>query len=459
MGTAGLLLVVLFCGFIGYHLHRAIRASRPRICLASIGLAYGLLAVVLHSFTDFGQHLPAIAALSALACGVVINLSRLATFEPASKRHKKRLEPDPPPAAVPAPRFGWAARPAMVALSLLLVLGTGWTAQMLNRTRISAAHADRAVDLAAELQEDGQKSNPGQWNQVLAEAAAARDLVPDGVNYRYALNCYRWQMISSQARAAGVSRWDPSSLESVRQIVSDLHAARALCPTYGPNLAVAGQLELTILGEPGIGNAHIQAGYALAPANPSVCFAAAMADAQGKHWDAATAKFRRTLELDPSMFQQITGELINRYHRADLAIAIAQGKAEWLLSLASNLRQQPLPGVDPSSYTKPLADALLDLKARGVPDDAPPWILHQMSEVCEEQHDLSAAIDYERRAVNLEYGTVWFHLRLATLLDKEGKTMQAVDQARICLRLEPQLAPARQMLGELALRPDFIPTE
>src|SRR5205085_8386953 len=77
-GALGLAIVLAFAGIVWFHFSRAARARRPRIVVACFGLAYGLLAVMVHSVSDFGQHLPAIAGLSAVTCGLMISLSRLA---------------------------------------------------------------------------------------------------------------------------------------------------------------------------------------------------------------------------------------------------------------------------------------------------------------------------------------------------------------------------------------------
>lgn len=460
MGTIGLVLVALFCGTIWFHFSRAIRTTRPRVCLAAVGLGYSLLAVSLQSFTDFGQHLPAVAALTALTCGLLINLSKLAWTHRSAKHWERAIARGEDPPAVMADRFGWVPAPAMGLIAVLLVGGMAWTLQTANRARLAAEHWDRADAIAADLEEANWKAAPDQYLRLLSEASAASELAPDDVKYRYDLNCERWRAVLADATdAAGQVTWTPSRMQFVRRIVAEFHASRLLCPMYGPPLAMAGQLELEVLGDVNRGDADIQAAYALAPAHPTVCHATAIADALGGRWDEALVKYRRTLVLNPSIFQTVMAELVTQFHRPDLAIAVAKDKPEWLVSLALQFRQTPPPGVNPMAYAGVMESALRDLKARGLPDDAPSWELNEMSAVCERENDLVGATDYERRAIILEYGNVYFHLRLAQLWEQEGKTMEAVDEARICLRLQPQLQPARQMLGELALRPDFIPSE
>ena len=73
-GWIGLALILSFVAIIWWHWLRALRSDSRTTAVAAIGLGYGLLAVMLHSLSDFGQHLPANACLSAITCGLLINL-------------------------------------------------------------------------------------------------------------------------------------------------------------------------------------------------------------------------------------------------------------------------------------------------------------------------------------------------------------------------------------------------
>ena len=69
---------IAFIALVYHALARGIRASREpsSVALAALpGLAMGLVAVTLHSATDFGQHVPAVAFLTAISSALIVVLS------------------------------------------------------------------------------------------------------------------------------------------------------------------------------------------------------------------------------------------------------------------------------------------------------------------------------------------------------------------------------------------------
>lgn len=75
-GVVGLVIVVAFMAMIGRHFIANIRSTFP-LAASAYGLGFGLIAAAVHSFTDFGQHFPAIGGLSAVLCGLLVSLSRM----------------------------------------------------------------------------------------------------------------------------------------------------------------------------------------------------------------------------------------------------------------------------------------------------------------------------------------------------------------------------------------------
>ena len=71
-GIAGLLVVLAFAALVWWRFVAALRAGK----IVAIGLGYGLFAVMIQSLSDYGQHLPSIACLSAAICGLILNLGR-----------------------------------------------------------------------------------------------------------------------------------------------------------------------------------------------------------------------------------------------------------------------------------------------------------------------------------------------------------------------------------------------
>jgi hypothetical protein len=63
----------------------------------ALGLGFGVVAILVHSAADFGQHVPAVAALTAVSCALLINLAHATArrrdavgYEPAAARVPRR---------------------------------------------------------------------------------------------------------------------------------------------------------------------------------------------------------------------------------------------------------------------------------------------------------------------------------------------------------------------------------
>src|SRR5205814_1811829 len=77
MGLAGAVLVGLFLAGISFTILRLALRGRSSISNAVYGLALGLIAVTIHSATDFGQRLPANFFITATFCGLIVAIARL----------------------------------------------------------------------------------------------------------------------------------------------------------------------------------------------------------------------------------------------------------------------------------------------------------------------------------------------------------------------------------------------
>ncbi len=66
--------------------------------------------------------------------------------------------------------------------------------------------------------------------------------------------------------------------------------------------------------------------------------------------------------------------------------------------------------------------------------------------------DFQAAITYYRRALNLNYEQVGWRMALARALAETGQVDQAIHEARICLRLRPQLQAARKLIEDMSVQ-------
>src|SRR3972149_1672130 len=229
-----------------------IRGARLSIRTASYGLGFGLLAVLIHSFSDFGQHLPANAVLSAVSCALLLALAR-----------QDKRTPQSPDAGSQSRRR--VLNGAILAGALAVCL---WALIGADNARVAEAHWRNVKDAANRLAEREWRGTPEEYEYLISEATAACDRQRCDAKYRYWLNVYRWHSIESAADPnIGQAGIPEESMPAVRSIVSGLHEARLLCATYGPVCSMVGQIEKFVLYNDG-GAENIRRGFRLSPCDP-----------------------------------------------------------------------------------------------------------------------------------------------------------------------------------------------
>jgi O-antigen ligase len=448
-GALGLALVLAFVAMVWFHFARAARAHRPRVAVAAFGLGYALLAVMVQSVTDFGQHIPAVAGLSAVTCGLIISLSRLARHAKvaeAAAEEEARKAPDAPPPAVAVVR----PTPRRFAVPFAVAAMMAWAVVGADESRRADEGAREAERVAAYLADNGWQGGDEDYTRLLENASSASEIEPDRVEHRYWLNTYRWRSLSRERDPnTGDLLVTADTLDFTRRIVNELQAARPLCPTYGPLVSLAGQLELFVLEEPA-GLARIRTGYRLAPNHPDVVFSAAMADASAGEFDPAVDKFKRACRLSPPLLAEAVDQFENQFDRPDLALAVARDGDDPTVLLLFSQRlakknQLQLAGEARAAGIRTLVERCA--RVRPVPQD-----LAALAGIYRDEKNPEGAIELYRRALALEYGQVEWRLSLARVLADVGRSTEALREAEICLRQRPGDPDAQRLVGELTLR-------
>jgi hypothetical protein len=451
-GIVGGALVVAFVAGIGSCFVRLVRRSRKGIYLVAYGVGFGLIAVVLHSFTDFGQHVPAVAALSAISCAVIVNLARLRDEERVEKAEAEGREVTIQPPGLVA---GLVRRACLLAVAAGLI----WATIGSYQTAVAAWHWGHAEDISGELSANNWQGSDEQFRSMLAEASLAAATVPGNANYRFDLNGMRWNAITRQSDQPGNGTLDLSQqqLGFAERIVDDLKVTRTLCPTFAPPCALEGQIEFFVLGQPA-GADRIREACRLYPNHSQIAFEGGVVDVDQQRWDESLRQFNHCLDVDPGLFGDIASLYIDQAGRPDLAATLARQRNSVgdILDVISRLAGRPAAAQDEATQ-RSIAEAADTLIHQRLPEDAPAWQLRALADLCIQRGDVPTGTDYLRRAIAKDYGQVGWHLRLAQLLDQQGKTMDAVDEARICLRLQPGMEEARRMLADLSVRPGFVP--
>ncbi len=435
-GLMGLASLVIFAIFVCIYYIRNIRNSFLPVCSAAYGLGFGLLAILIHSLSDFGQHLPSNAFLSAIFCALLLILTRMGS---ESNSTAKTAEPFP------------GSRYVRIAL-LICVAGIFlWALFGANNTRLAEAHWKKALTIEQGLMEENWQANNEKYASLISSAAAAADYQPDNVKYRHWLNVYRWESMSRTVDPnTGEVIIPEQALEFVHRIVDELHKARLLCPTYGATYCVVGQLERFTLNNPK-GAEYIRKGFQLAPCDPTACFVAGLLDVEEQKIDASFDKFSRAVELDGRFFQSVADIYINHINRPDLAVALA-GEDIGRLSYVANAITDTREHAQIVEQARAQIVELLRKKCSG--PDVTASALASLANVFRKEHDNEAAIEHYRRALYLEYGQVRWRYALAKLYAETDRIPEAIHEARICLRLSPQFKAAETLIEELSVLPD-----
>ena len=432
-GGIGFGLTLLFMGIIAAAYFRCVWKPKRSIHLAAYGLGFGLLAILIHSLSDFGQHVPANACLTATCCGLLVSLSRIRRSTGAAPP-RARLNPIP-----------WIGRPLRVAGAVLVA--AVFVLPLLGAHRASREEEPwhQARRLRNQIARTGwDKASDADYIAVLKPASQAAAIEPDDVTVQYWLNDIRWHSISRVK--SGPLLMSAQGIGFTSRIVNELHHARPLCPTYAPLYSLAGELEYFVLHQPQ-GAGHIREGYRLDPNYPTTCFALAELEADQGHWAESEAAARRTLVLGPGLLSDLLTLYVSR-GRSDLAYALVEKNGLGLFTLADLLGSGQK---DEALAAKCRSEATAMLLIEAGKPDASPTVLAQAAEIYAARDNNEAAIDCYGRALAGDFGQVGWRFRLAQLLEKSGRTDEAIRQARICLRFRPQMKEAEDLVETAGL--------
>jgi len=435
-GLVGLTILVVFAIIVWVSYVRNVTTGSVPIRSAAYGLGFGLVAIMVHSLSDFGQHLPANAFLSAVSCALLLALARMGRETDADSSNVDK--------AYQRPRILWAG----AALCMLAVWA--WALLGANNARLAEAHWKRALAAEQTIAGKDWQGRDEEYIDLISHAAAAADYQPDDVKYLHWLNVYRWRSLSRVTDPnTGAVVIPEQAMQFVHRIVDQLNKARLLCPTYGATYCVLGQLEKFILDDPN-GAERIRKGFRLAPCDPTACFMAGLLDIEQQQIDASFEKFTRAVQLNGGLFREVASLYINHAERPDLALAIA-GNDTGRLSQVANILADTQEHKDIVEQTRQKVIDLL--KARCQQPDAPASALASLANVYRRENDNDQAIECYRRALTLDYGQVNWRFTLARLLADEGHLPEAIHEARICLRLRPQFKAAEKLIADLSVRP------
>lgn len=428
-GVAGGLLAGAFLAIVMAAFFRAVWSPRRPAQFAAFGLGFGLVAILIHSFSDFGQHVPANATLTAIFCALLINTA--ATVRPA--------------VPVPAMATSWLTPVVRGGVLATFVLAAGWIMWRAETFRRAEAASTQAKALAVPLEQLGWAGDDEQYRQLLTAAATAADTEPTNVAYRHWLTAYRWQAVSRDAVDPDTRQltFYPETIAFARQLVDDFDAVRALCPTFGPPLCVAGQIRSQVLGDPA-GDEQVRTAFRLAPYDRTVCYMNGVLATRRQDWETARVALDRYVTLGGPRWQVVDIYLLAR--RPDLAYAAAAGDRANLQRLGAGLASGwP---AEAALAARCAADVERLLIEESEKDGANPQLWAERGRLENSRGRPAEAAVWLQKAVDSDYGRVDWRMTLARTLGDAGKRDEAVRHLRICLRLRPNLQEAEALIAQ-----------
>lgn len=430
-GLAGFIIMLIFALIIVANFIKAVRNKNTPVCIAVYGLGFGLIAILIHSVADFGQHLPANAMLSTIFCALIIILGK----------SSNGLQ------TIPTVRPG---KVILLTLSIVLMFVYGWALVGADKARIGEKWWRQALKTEKKMRTDNQTNADVDFEKLISCASKAAQAVPDNIEYQYWLNVWKWRRAVRKTDAQ-TGELTNKAMQQVVNIADELKKARAICPTFGPVYCLLGQLQEFVLLEPA-GEDNIKKGFKLEPNDELTQFAAGCLDVRNGQLDDSFEKFSKSIGLGGNFFNEIVRIYIEQEKRPDLAIKIAADDTKRLKSVADIL----LHNNDFAGEAETAKLKLIELaEQKALNNTADIEELNLLGEYFYKKNNQKAA-GYFGAAVAMDYGNAVLRLKFAQALAANGQANEAIKQLRICLKLSPKYQPAEALLAKLSVKPEVM---
>lgn len=431
-GIVGGVITAAFLAIIGWNWLRAFRGQLS-VHLASIGIAFALVAVMVHSLADFAQRTPAIGMLSSLLCAMVISLSR--------------IQARPVPAEA-SPQFGYSPVPRLLTGAVMVAV-MAWAVWSIQNVRMGDAHywisdPNYTGDLDPRDPEYDQKL-VAFFDERIDGCQTALSYDPKVVKYIHFLNDFRWRKLSRQRDPETHQIIFPSDVkEQAQAIVNELAEARALCPTFGPLYVLQGK----VLWETGLdreeGRKLLRRGYDLLPINPETHFYLAELAAAEGNWEEAINWARQCYAKDSWYEQRILDLFLKQYNRPEELFEVMKGSGHGLYVLSISIPKENVE-LHQKISDEGIAAQMRHLEKK--PDDAAAMV--RLAQQLDRAGRKAEAADYVAKALRLEYDRTDWRLYRARLLRDLGRDEEAIDEAQKVLRTKAHSNEAKSLLDAL----------
>jgi tetratricopeptide (TPR) repeat protein len=163
--------------------------------------------------------------------------------------------------------------------------------------------------------------------------------------------------------------------------------------------------------------------------------------------EAAFEAWCRAVQLDEDLYREAALLCIQSLGQPERALELVgdnTGRLIWLAGALDALR------VDPE-LTKQTHQKISDLLEQKCQEpQAPADVFACLAAIRQRQGRLGEAVKLYRQALASNFGRSDWHLSLATVLVATGSTAEAVEEAKTCLRLQPQYPAAHRFIEGLS---------
>jgi len=443
VGLAGFILLSGFFALVGVKYWQATKLSNTwKLRTVAYGLGFGLVAVLIHSLSDFGQRIPAVFVLTATSAGLIVSLARRRSLS-ASGETDHGEEDD---LNTTATRQRTKRIMALV-LALSVTVYTGYECYLLFRDTMAQSAWRYSLGTQARLKKAGWQTGTDADFRVLTESGQkAVDWAPDYVLYRYSNAMFQWYKVARNIDYAVDVTVDRAEVRQTAQnVIGQMQEVRRGCPTYGMALSFQGQLESFILRQQ-IGATHIRQGYELARSHPITVYTAGLLDAQEGRWPQALEKFKRAHQLGYP-YRELLDVFINKYDQPELAYQMSEGDYYALLETARMIRNSKANGEIGLKARKEAIKLILEATGDQSPDAT---ILAMAAEFLIADNELEKGIEMYQRALLQKPDYYDWRFSLAEALTRAQRYEEATDEARRVITQKYDHAPARALITRLS---------
>ncbi|NQV35982.1 MAG: O-antigen ligase family protein, partial [Phycisphaeraceae bacterium] len=383
MGLVGLVSMVWFGLIVWTNFARSLRDHRLPIRAAIYGLGFGLIAILVHSLSDYGQHMPANAFLS-IFCALLLVLSRLGRARES----------------VTLSRARWLGLLTIRGVALIATCGIcTWAVIGAHHYRVAEASWANVLTQEKDLVDNQWQGTDDAYDRIISLASVSLASQPDNIEYRYWLNVYRWYRVTRNEDLVRGFLPD-ASIVVVHDLMDGLYQGCRDCSTFGPSYSALGQIKKLVFYEDEEGALLIRRGARLAPCNPMMCMVSGCLDIQEGEVDASLERFRKAVHLNGRFFRGLADIYINGVNRPDLAVALAEENVGWLSYVANAL-------VKKEGYEEMVDQAQVRVMAlltdRCSRPDAPASAFISLANIYRKNKDYVMAIDLYYQALVLDY--------------------------------------------------------